>query len=112
MNSDCIDTICRFNLKQTRYLGTLAVDNLPRTLPKEPWTLIVNTDQSFSSGTHWIAMRGWEHVVEVFCSLGTPYVTYPLLFNFVRNICKARKIFCNLNQCQEGESRACGLHAI
>lgn len=49
------------------FLGVFAADTLPRSVPQQPWSLIVNYEGHTEPGDHWVACIG-SHGRALWCS--------------------------------------------
>jgi len=93
------------------YLGTFACDQLPESVYNYPCSMIVNTDPSFKSGEHWVAIYfDQEHCCEYFDSFGLlPYI--PSIVNFIKNNSTSLSSY-NYFHLQSVYSSVCGLYCI
>ena len=108
--------INKFLKNEPKFLGCYAQDELKSiSIQSLPASLIVNFDNSFSSGTHWIALRISKNKLEIFDPLGFnvqrwPNIPHHLLdflhkFSLHRNIRISREI-------QPLKSTLCGFYCV
>jgi len=85
MNTSQILNKCR---QIDSFGGVFAADQLPQTLNKVPFSLIVNTHKSNMPGEHWVAIYiNKNNFGEYFDSFGmAPYVDE--IENFLHTVCK------------------------
>lgn len=91
--------------------GVLASNHLPYSVNKLPCCFVVNTDPSWKSGTHWLALYIDENrKVEFFDSYGQKLESYPFLYSFVQRVSTEWKF--NNKQLQGSLSSTCGQFCI
>jgi hypothetical protein len=67
------DILSRDPYAQKTFCGVFACNHLPRIVKVVPASFIVNTDPSYKSGAHWLAVYFDENrTVEFFDSYGQP----------------------------------------
>ncbi len=77
MNSDTLETILSYCIRNARFLGVFPRDQIPLQFEHYPCCFIANTDTSRKSGEHWNAfyLESPAHV-EFFDSYGLPPSAY------------------------------------
>jgi len=98
------------------YLGCFAQDELSSLhIRSLPVYLIVNFDNSYSRGTHWIALRIDKRRLEIFDPLGFNSQRWPstphLLLDFLHKFSVNRKIYTS-REIQPYSSTLCGFYCI
>ena len=98
------------------FIGSFGQDELNHLeLKSFPLTLIVNTDNSFEKGSHWIMIYISKKYVEVFCPLGFQVMSYPtvpcdlLKFLHLHSRLKKIRIF---KRVQSDSSSLCGYFCV
>jgi hypothetical protein len=93
------------------FIGTFARDLLPsKPINKLPCALIMNTDESFKPGEHWIALYLDKNSCEYFDSFGLPPLHDEIISFLKQN--KIKKILYNSNQIQSITSQTCGAYCV
>jgi hypothetical protein len=93
------------------FIGTFAKDQLPKNKIKEfPCSLIINTDESFKPGEHWIALFLDKNYAEYFDSFGQPPLHKEILSFLIRN--KIKYITYNTKQIQSITTNTCGAYCV
>ena len=92
------------------FLGVFPCDRLPRNLPrKRPLLMICNTDPSYKSGEHWIAIYfDVNGTAEYFDSFGRE--PEPVFERFINRCCTS--FVYNREQLQSALSRFCGHYCV
>jgi len=98
------------------FLGCFAQDELSSlSIRSLPVYLIVNFDNSFSRGTHWIALRIDKSRLEIFDPLGFNSLRWPstphLLLDFLHKLATHRSIYTS-KEIQPYTSTLCGFYCI
>ena len=112
-------TACKINCILSRapnFLGCFAQDELTSlTICSLPVYLIVNFDHSYSSGTHWIALRISKRYLEIFDPLGFNALRWPniphFLLDFLHKFSIHRRILIS-KEIQPYASTLCGFYCI
>lgn len=114
MNTIELTEILEKLVKQSLFLGVFACDQLPKTIQKRPAMLVLNTDPSYMSGRHWVAIYIDKYGVgSFFDSFGNPptYSHFPKSFAvFLKRNCSA--IQYSARQVQDMCTAVCGQHCI
>lgn len=108
MNTLEIWNALKFN-KYTRkhFKGVFPIDKIPKIIGKRPSLIVVNTDKSDESGTHWLAIYlSSKDKGEFFDSYGRKPTQKEILNFFKRNHIKS--VFYNKTQLQGYLSEVCG----
>lgn len=100
----------------SNYLGCVAQDELASlSIRSLPVYLIVNFDNSYSRGSHWIALRIDKKRLEIFDPLGFNSLRWPntphLLLDFLHKFSINRRIFTS-KEIQPFSSTLCGFYCI
>ena len=97
------------------FLGCFAQDELPCLSASLPVFMIVNFDNSFSSGSQWIALRIDKRRLEIFDPLGFNSLRWPstphLLLDFLHKYSLNRRIF-TTKEIQPYSSTLCGFYCV
>jgi len=98
------------------YLGCFAQDELSSlSIRSLPVYLIINFDNSYSRGTHWIALRIDKRRLEIFDPLGFNSQRWPstphLLLDFLHKFSVNRQIYTS-REIQPYSSTLCGFYCI
>jgi len=112
-------TACTINciLSNTpNFLGCFAQDELQTlTICSLPVYLVVNFDHSYSTGTHWIALRISKRYLEIFDPLGFNTLRWPniphFLLDFLHKFSVHRRILIS-KEIQPYSSTLCGFYCI
>ena len=115
INSDSINTYLN-NCAVGNFLGCYAQDELRTIYIKSlPVFIIVNFDHSYSSGTHWIAIRIDKKRLEIWDPLGFNYNRWPnipfLLLDFLHKYSHHRNVYL-CPEIQPLNSTLCGFYCI
>ena len=115
INSTDINTYLN-NCAVGNFLGCYAQDELRTICIKSlPVFLIVNFDHSYSSGTHWIALRIDRKRLEIWDPLGFNYNRWPnipfLLLDFLHKYSQHRDVYL-CPEIQPPHSTLCGFYCI
>lgn len=93
------------NLTKNMFKGVFASDQLPKKNVSKPSFYIVNTDPSYKSGQHWIAIYFPRNKpAEFFCPAGQPPIK-PFITFLNRN---SKSYICNKKRIQSEFSTFCG----
>ena len=98
------------------FLGCFSQDELENiTICSLPVYLVVNFDHSYSTGTHWIAIRISKHCLEIFDPLGFNTLRWPniphFLLDFLHKFSVHRHILIS-KEIQPFASTLCGFYCI
>ena len=98
------------------FLGCFCQDELQNlTICSLPVYLVVNFDHSYSSGTHWIALRISKRCLEIFDPLGFNTLRWPniphFLLDFLHKFSAHRRILVS-KEIQPYSSTLCGFYCI
>ena len=98
------------------FLGCFCQDELQNlTICSLPVYLVVNFDHSYSSGTHWIALRISKRCLEIFDPLGFNTLRWPniphFLLDFLHKFSTHRRILIS-KEIQPDSSTLCGFYCI
>ena len=98
------------------FLGCFAQDELESlSIRSLPVYLVVNFDNSYSAGNHWIALRIDKTKLEIFDSLGFNSLRWPsiphLLLNFLNKFSVNRRIL-TCKEIQPYSSTLCGIYCV
>lgn len=89
------------------FLGVRASNHLPSELSRAPACLVANTDPSWRSGSHWLAIYCDENgMLEFFDSYGQDPKKYDLIYDFLSRNAVSWKM--NRRQLQGSLSSTCG----
>ena len=97
------------------FLGCFAQDELTSLSSSLPVYMIVNFDNSYSNGSHWIALRIDKLRLEIFDPLGFNSLRWPstphLLLDFLHKYSSTRRILTS-KEIQPYSSTLCGLYCV
>jgi len=110
---------CQINChlsKVSNFLGCFAQDELSSlSIRSLPVYLVTNFDHSFSSGTHWIALKIDKRKIEIFDPLGFNSLRWPniphMLLDFLHKFSFHRRIVIS-KEIQPYSSTLCGFYCI
>ena len=98
------------------FIGCFGQDELKKLKLKSfPLTLIVNTENSFQKGSHWIMIYISKKYIEVFCPLGFQVLKYSTIpcdlldFLHLHSRLKTIRVF---KRVQSDSSRLCGYFCV
>ena len=95
--------------RNTQFMGCFGTNNLPRTIPQFPCSLIINTDPTTKPGDHWLGLVLTKKKSFYFDSFGLGILNIHII-NFLKRYYK--KVTIN-NECiQHIDSDKCGLYCI
>lgn len=105
-----------FLSKASNFLGCFAQDQLSSLVIKTlPVFIIVNFDHSYSSGTHWVALKIGKNTLEIFDPLGFNSLRWPniphFLLHFLHRYSKHRFIEIS-KEIQPYNSTLCGFYCV
>ena len=94
------------------FIGTFPRDLLPKKkIKKRPCAIIVNTDELFNPGQHWVAIYlSGNSTAEYFDSFGMMPIHEEILIFLKRN--KIKKVLYNQNQLQSITTNTCGAYCV
>ena len=109
-------TIDSFLIGCTDYIGTFGQDQINNIkLSQFPISLIVNTDNSFGIGEHWIFIHISKSYVEIYCPLGFNIFNFKIipcnLLSFLNKHSRFKKIRI-FRRVQSDSSILCGYFCI
>ena len=110
------DTILRLAKTLPRFIGCFSADKINKLqFPVKPVYLIVNTDNSGQTGSHWLVIAVFSRVIEVFDPLGFQIFRWPRIpceiLKFLHSHSVNRKIILS-DRVQSRNSILCGFYCL